>query len=170
MAYTIHTKRKGSKPSGRRLIETVQMSWLDDQRHAVPAGTSAKQFFDNHIKFYAYYVIDSQESVEHIQMGRGRPFSPFCMGCRTTFVDLMVRVPEDLRPSSTPVLGMCACVTCLECVYSMPVEEGGRWRKCRACWADQAHEVGHLMYPQTLEGMAAMNDRNRRMKEAEEMI
>jgi hypothetical protein len=163
----------GSNPSGRRL-EAVAMSWLDNQRHAVVQGTSKQDFMETYILFYAYQVIDVEETLEHLQMGSGRPFSPCCIGCRKEFgphpVHMSVGVPEDLRPSITPVLGMCACITCLECVYSMPLEDDGRWRKCRGCGRDEAHEAGHLKYPVTLDGMTANTAKARRRREAGERV
>ena len=159
---------KGAKASDRR-TETVSMCWTERQSHAVPAGMTSKQFQENHTTYHAYYVYDARDLMEHFHMGQGRPFATCCLGCHEEFgknpVNASIGVPEDLRPSFTPVLGLCCCVTCLKCVYAMPLLSG-KWRPCRACLDPYAHEAGHLMYPATMDTIRANNEKARAIQEA----
>jgi len=161
-------RTKGAVASDRR-TESVSMCWTENQRHAVPAGMTATQLRNNHTTYHAYYVYDARDLMEHIHMGQGRPFATICLGCHVDFgqnpVNVSVGVPEDMRPSDTPVLGLCCCVTCLKCVYSMPLLDG-KWRPCRACLDPYAHEAGHLMYTATMDTIRANNKKARAISEA----
>jgi hypothetical protein len=69
-------------------------------------------------------------------------------GCPHEFgenpVNVMVEVPEDLMPGGTLVLGWHVCIACLDCVYSMPLEQG-LWRRCRVCWDAKSHQNTYHM-------------------------
>jgi hypothetical protein len=144
----------------------VSMCWNDNQRHSVPKGVTLQEFVKHHTKYYAYYVVHD-DKVLHFHMGSGRPFATCCMGCRRELgdnpINITVGIPEDLKPGNTPVLGWCACVTCLACVYSMPLEHG-LWRRCRGCWHPFAHQHTYHMYPVTLAGIEANNEKAQSMQ------
>lgn len=141
-------------------LSRPSMCWENNQKHTVPSGMTPEEFGRQHTKYVAYYLVHEDKVVNLIQ-GTGRPFATCCMGCRLEFgnnpIHIAVGVPEDLRPGSTPVLGYCGCITCLQCVYSMPLEYG-IGRRCRGCRAF-GHQHGYHMFPVTAEGMRANTDR-----------
>jgi hypothetical protein len=142
---------------------SMSMCWEDNQKHTVPKGMTVQQFNQKHTKFHAYYVVNKDEVV-HFHMGSGRPFATCCIGCRREFgenpVNITVGIPEDLKPGGTPVLGWCACITCLDCVYSMPLENG-LWRRCRVCWEEKSHQNNYHLYPVTIAGIRANNEKGK---------
>jgi hypothetical protein len=145
------TKKPLSRPS---------MCWEDNQRHTVLAGMASDEFGRQHTKYEAYYLVHD-DKVVYFHQGTGRPFATCCTGCRREFGDypihIVVGVPEDLKPGSTPVLGYCGCITCLQCVYSMPLEYD-IGRRCRGCHAF-GHQHEYHMYPVTAEGIRENTDR-----------
>jgi len=161
---------QGAVASDRRR-ENLSMCWGENLQINKPAGMSNERIKTHHTKYYGYFVYDQNDLIEHFHMGQGRPFATCCMavsmGCNVDFglnpITVSVGVPEDLRPSNTPVLGMCCCVTCLGCVYQMPVLDG-KWRPCRACGDPYSHEAFHLMYPVTLEGVRTNTEKAKKMK------
>jgi hypothetical protein len=143
----------------------ISMCWEDNQKHTVPKGMAIEQFNKCHTKFHAYYIVNAKEVV-HLHMGSVCPFATCCIGCHHEFgenlVNVAVGVPEDLMPGRTPVLGWCACITCLNCVYSMPLEHGLS-RRCRVCWDAKAHQNTYHMYPVTIASIGANNEKGKSM-------
>ena len=173
----IETKRRNAVASTRRL-ETASVCWTDNQLIVIPRGMSNATIRDYHTKCCGYCVYDHQDLLEHFHVGEGRPFATACLGCRMCDgpcvdfglnpVHVSVDVPEDLRPSDTPVLGICCCVTCLGCVHRMPALDG-KWRPCAACGNPCSHEAFHLMFPVTLDGIKA-NTAKAKKKHMETMV
>jgi hypothetical protein len=164
MQKGIREELMGAPRVGRK-DGTVSMCWEDNQRHTLPKGMEKETFMKEHTKYYAYYLINKDEII-HYHQGSGRPFATCCLGCRKEFgnepIHVGVGVPEDLRPGGTPVLGWCACITCLECVYKMPLEYG-LWRRCRGCWSAYGHQNDYLMYPVTVQGIVANNNKAKKL-------